>query len=598
MRTRELFGILGALSSALAVSCAHPEPAPPPALEWQGWSDELFARAGREERLVILHLGAVWCHWCHVMEETTYKDPRVLALLARGYIPVHVDQDARPDLSSRYEDYGWPATIIFNSRGEELAKLQGYIKPERMAALLEAFIKDPSPGPSARPEKAFAYGEASALSPGLKAELEATYLEGYDAERGGWGRVHKYLDSDTAELALRRAAAGDKAAAAMADKTLRAALALIDPVWGGVFQYSDSGVWENPHFEKIMALQSSCIRRYAEAYARLGEPAYEKAARDVARFLRDFLKSPEGAFYTSQDADVVRGEHSAEYFALDDAGRRRRGLPKIDVHRYARENGWAIEALASLYAATGDELYLADARAAAAWVEGNRALPGGGFRHDAADPAGPYLADTLAMGRAYLALYRVTAEREWLAKAGAAADFIDASFTPKDTPGYTTARPAGAGTKKPMAPVLKLDENISLARFAGLLRRHSGDEKRRAMAERAMRYLASPDVAKSVPSASAGILLADDELGRAPAALVIVGRKDDPRARALFAAARPGALLHLRLEWWDEREGALPGAPALPEVEAPAAIFCGESGCAAPITSPDALSRELPRYGR
>src|SRR5262249_30654899 len=73
------------------------------AVAWQGWSDAVFARAAREHRLVLLDLGAVWCHWCHVMEETTYKDPDVTALLRDHFVAVRVDQDARPDLSNRYE---------------------------------------------------------------------------------------------------------------------------------------------------------------------------------------------------------------------------------------------------------------------------------------------------------------------------------------------------------------------------------------------------------------------------------------------------------------------------------------------------------------
>ena len=105
----------------------------------------------------------------------------------------------------------------------------------------------------------------------------------------------------------------------------------------------------------------------------------------------DFLTSPDGAFYTSQDADLVPGEHADEYFALSDAAaRRKRGIPRVDQHIYARENGWAINALAGFYAATGDESALADAIRAAEWIIANRSLPGGGFRHDAKDmPAGP-----------------------------------------------------------------------------------------------------------------------------------------------------------------------------------------------------------------
>src|SRR3989440_9558676 len=131
---------------AIAALAASPSLADEP--KWSGWADDLFTRAAAEKRFVILDLEAVWCHWCHVMEKTTYADPEVQSLLASKYIPVRVDQDANPDLSSRYGDWGWPATIVFGPDGSEIAKIRGYIEPERMQALLKAIIDDPSPGPS------------------------------------------------------------------------------------------------------------------------------------------------------------------------------------------------------------------------------------------------------------------------------------------------------------------------------------------------------------------------------------------------------------------------------------------------------------------
>ena len=95
-------------------------------IKWEDWTDDLFAKAKREQRFVILDLEAVWCHWCHVMEETTYAEPKVAALINAKYIPVRVDQDANPDLSTRYGDWGWPATIIFAPDGTEIVKRRGY----------------------------------------------------------------------------------------------------------------------------------------------------------------------------------------------------------------------------------------------------------------------------------------------------------------------------------------------------------------------------------------------------------------------------------------------------------------------------------------
>jgi uncharacterized protein YyaL (SSP411 family) len=118
------------------------------AITWHPWSDSVFAQAKSEGRFVLLDLGTVWCHWCHVMEEVTYRDSAIIDLVGRRYLAVRVDADARPDLSNRYEDYGWPATIVFNSDGSEIVKRRGYLPPGQMASMLQAIIDDPSPGPS------------------------------------------------------------------------------------------------------------------------------------------------------------------------------------------------------------------------------------------------------------------------------------------------------------------------------------------------------------------------------------------------------------------------------------------------------------------
>src|SRR5262249_50729696 len=127
----------------LSVLCAD---GAEPAIEWRPWSDKIFEQARAEHRFVLLDLGAGWCHWCHVMEEITYADPDVIKLIKDKYIAVKVDQDSRPDLANRYEDYGWPATVVFNTDGSEIVKRQGYIPPKPMASMLQAIIDDPTPG--------------------------------------------------------------------------------------------------------------------------------------------------------------------------------------------------------------------------------------------------------------------------------------------------------------------------------------------------------------------------------------------------------------------------------------------------------------------
>src|SRR5271154_940031 len=137
------------LITLLAVTSIGPaSPQTSATLHWQPWSDAAFTQARVEHKFVLLDLEAVWCHWCHVMDDITYRDPTVVRLLNQRYVLVKVDQDSRPDISNRYQDYGWPATVVFAADGSEIVKRQGYIPPRPMSSMLQAIIDDPSPGPS------------------------------------------------------------------------------------------------------------------------------------------------------------------------------------------------------------------------------------------------------------------------------------------------------------------------------------------------------------------------------------------------------------------------------------------------------------------
>ncbi len=555
---------------------------------WQAWGEAPFDQAARENKLVILDVEAVWCHWCHVMDETTYHDPAVQKLLAERYVCVKVDQDARPDIANRYKDYGWPATIIFKADGTELVKLEGYVKPERMAAILQKLADNP-----VSEVQATVMGTSTGtLTPELRQELDRLIADRYDNERGGWGRVHKFLNWETGEYYLVRAARGDAEPARMIRTTLDKQKLLVDPVWGGVYQYSHGGVWENPHYEKIMLVQAENMRLYAMAYALWGSEDDLRVAQSVRSYLNGFLRGSNGAYYSSQDADLVQGEHSHDYFALDDAGRRKLGLPRVDKHQYARENGWVIQGLVGLYSVTGDQAVLDDALRAADWVVKERSLPGGGYSHDARDSGGPYLGDTLAAGRAFLALYTVTADPVWLQRASACADFLEAKFR-LAAGGYATA----VSASKIDQPYRMREENIGVARFGNLLFQHTGEARYQTMSSYAMSYLAHPEVAREF--SPGGVLLADLELAQAVPHLTVVGQKTDPAARALFLAALRYPLAYRRVDW------AVPGEKALPytETEYPtlgrAAIFvCSGTKCSPPTLNPADVSRSFPRAAR
>lgn len=555
-------------------------------LKWVTWTDNLFEQAEKENRLVILDLEAVWCHWCHVMDEKTYSNAEVAQLLRDHFICVKVDQDSRPDLSTRYDDYGWPATIFFDSKGQELAKRQGFIKPNEMVDLLKKLVAKPVPEEEAKKPAAIQYSSETSLSKALRAELLKKHIDGYDPDEGAWGFGHKFLDWDSVEFALARAHDGNQQAAQMARKTMVGQINLIDPVWGGVYQYSTDGDWNHKHFEKIMQMQGENLKIFSLGHMYFKDPKFLKAAQDIEKYLRTFLMSPEGAFYTSQDADVKKGQHSEWYFKLSDAERKKHGIPRIDKHVYARENGWAINGLVWLYRATGDKKYLDEALKATDYIIKNRSLAGGGFSHDAKDAAGPYLGDSLYMGRAFLSLYEATGDRKWLTKSQQTADFINAHFQDKDHAGFVSMDATKSTFQKPQ-PVL--EENIALSRYANLLSHYSGKKEDKSMAQSCMKYLATPEIARMRKILVAGTLLCDRELSQDPAHVTIVGSKSDATAKALFQEANKYPLSYKRVEWFDSKEGAMPNSDVeYPEMPKAAAFTCANQRCSRPVyTVPD-----------
>lgn len=568
---------------ALLANAAHAADKPS-AIPWQPWSEHVFQQARQQNKFVLLDLEAVWCHWCHVMEDKTYGDAAVIQLLQSRFITVKVDQDANPDLAVRYEDYGWPATIIFAADGSELVKRRGYIPPQPMAALLQAVIDNATPASPAKEKTPLTAGSSTRFSAVQRDKILADLRRGYDQKVGGWTNPHKYILAPNMEYALMRAQQGEQTFAAMARQTLDAALLLSDPVWGGFYQYSDRGRWDSPHFEKIMGIQADNMRLYALAYTLFQEPRYLKAARDSERYLADFLTSPEGAFYTSQDANVSLQIDGHAYYPLGDKQRRALGMPRIDRHLYARENGWAIRGLTVLYEATGEKQTLQRAMRAANWITQNRRLPGGGFSHDAKDRAGPYLGDTLAMAEAYVALYTASGDRQWLKLAQAASDFMHGHFSLER--GYATAViPAGSvGVFR--EPVLQMEENVAVARVNNLLFRYTGSAVYRQRAEHAVRYLVSlahGDHGRYL----VGPLMAAAELAAEPAHITIVGAKRDAAAQALHREAIRYPALYRRIEWWDRAEGPMPNPDVqYPDLGKAAAFICIIQACSTPIFEP------------
>ena len=471
------------------------------AIAWRSYSHNVFDEAKQQDRLVLLNLVAVWCHWCHVMDAKTYSTAGVQESIARQYIPVRVDHDADPTLAARYRDYGWPATVILKPDGSELDKRAGFITPQAMVHLLDTTYGqrrfDAPRGVSS------SRTDASELSARWQRSLAARHDDSFDATYGGLTLNQKFLDADTVEFDLQLASAGDQQAAARVRKTLKGAARLVDPAFGGAYQYSVKGDWDHPHYEKIASVQADYLRVFSRAYRQFDDPVYHKVIEQVASYLIEFWQSPQGGYYNSQDADLVPGTKATGYFALPRERRLALGLPAIDKKRYASSNGLLIEGMLEAYLATGNEAYLDSAIKAFSWVMRHLLRDGGNFAHgeDARDST--FLVDNLYMARAMLAIYRVSGEKRWLVQAGKLAEYIGQVFSAADG-----GLNAGVDLGIPPGPQPEIDQNIQAARFLLELAMLEPPRAEYPVIENVMRFLVNPPIVDSRIS-DPGILIAN-----------------------------------------------------------------------------------------
>ncbi|HFE46786.1 MAG TPA: thioredoxin domain-containing protein, partial [Nannocystis exedens] len=243
-----------------------------PAIAWQEWQRDSFARAARERKLILVTVVAGWCHWCHVMDEKTYTDPAIRTLVGRHYIAIRVDADARPDLAERYAEWGWPAIALLTPDARPVLELRGYQEASEFASQLRELAESEAAGtlkgrrspPKKKPSAKNT--SLSALRDRVKAQLDSTY----DREEEGWGHRQKYPLAGPIEHALLRSRLHpeDKLWEKRALATLENELDLVDPIWGGMYQYSLYGVWTRPHYEKIAKVQVGALLSFALAYRR------------------------------------------------------------------------------------------------------------------------------------------------------------------------------------------------------------------------------------------------------------------------------------------------------------------------------------------
>jgi uncharacterized protein YyaL (SSP411 family) len=308
-------------------------------VDWQEWGEAAFALAKSEDKPILLDIGAVWCHWCHVMDRESYENAETAKVINEHFVPVKVDRDERPDVDSRYQaavasisgQGGWPLTAFLTPEGNPYFG-GTYFPPQDqhgrpgfqrvLLTMAEAFEKqrdqvNESAGSviAAIEHNESFMGQASNPGPELVAKLVDSAVKQFDPRSGGFGSQPKFPHSGAIDLLLDSAsrASGIEGAKTAAMVTLEkmAQGGIYDHLAGGFHRYSVDERWVVPHFEKMAYDNSELLKNYVHAYQTFAEPESARVAREMIRWMDEWLSDRElGGFYASQDAD----------FSLDDDG--------------------------------------------------------------------------------------------------------------------------------------------------------------------------------------------------------------------------------------------------------------------------------------
>lgn len=318
--------LLTAESSAYLKSAAH-QP-----VHWMPWGEAAFARARQEKKPILLDIGAVWCHWCHVMDGESYEDPAIAEVLNRDFVCVKVDRDERPDVDSRYQravqalsgQGGWPLTAFLTPDGEVFFG-GTYFPPDNNAlgrpgfrrVLMEiarAFREERDRvTTNARAIREHVVQTLDEAKPGaVSADLVSTAADQmarlFDIRYGGFGKAPKFPHPAAIEFLLARGLAW---ARDIVEKTLTgmARGGIRDHLGGGFHRYSVDERWIVPHFEKMSYDNSELLRAYLSAYQALGTPLFKEVATGIVDWVLEVMADTDkGAFATSQDADLEFGD--------------------------------------------------------------------------------------------------------------------------------------------------------------------------------------------------------------------------------------------------------------------------------------------------
>jgi uncharacterized protein YyaL (SSP411 family) len=310
-------------------------------VNWNEWGAEAFELAAKEDKPILLDIGAVWCHWCHVMDRESYEDPSLAKVINEHFVAVKVDRDERPDVDSRYQaavqaisgQGGWPLTAVLTPDGKPFfggtyfPRDDRYGRPGFERVLLtmadvwknkrtEVLESASSVIAAIEHGENFA-GRAGSLSLGIVDKLVESALKQFDPRHGGFGSQPKFPHPAAIDLLIDVAGrTGNEATREAAFVTLEkmARGGVYDHLAGGFHRYSVDERWVVPHFEKMLYDNAGLLANYVHAFQSFVDADAARVARDIIRWLDEVMTDRErGGFYASQDADLSLDD-DGDYF--------------------------------------------------------------------------------------------------------------------------------------------------------------------------------------------------------------------------------------------------------------------------------------------
>jgi uncharacterized protein len=309
-------------------------------IQWHEFGEEAFAAARAADKPVLLDIGAVWCHWCHVMDRESYDDPDVAAIVNEHYIAVKVDRDERPDIDSRYQlavssltgQGGWPLTAFLTPDGKPFyggtyfPPVDGYGRPsfKRVLLSIAAAYREKHGDVIEQAqlvESAIARSESFSGGGSLSASVIDAILESalkmFDEVNGGFGHAPKFPHPAALDLVMDQyARSKNEGLRSIFVHTLEkmALGGVYDQLAGGFHRYSVDERWVVPHFEKMCYDNSELLKNYIHAYQATGDEFFADVARDMIRWMDEWLSDrAHSGFYASQDADYSMAD-DGDYF--------------------------------------------------------------------------------------------------------------------------------------------------------------------------------------------------------------------------------------------------------------------------------------------